>query len=140
MRQHTSSAIVHNLAKHVSIVDSLKKNTTMVKNISPQKRESKITVVLFADGCKNDEPGQLGYIAVVLIDNCSQVSIFQVSSWDSSKSKRPVNSIASVEALAIVNYLRSVARVFRMSDLMSRHRSNFYRFRNCRALHKITLS
>lgn len=59
-----------------------------------------LLILVFADASRNDDYGQLGYVAGLSIGDFKLGSIFHVLSWSSHKSKRPVKSIGASEILA----------------------------------------
>eukprot|EP00171_Calliarthron_tuberculosum_P023065 IDg23065t1 len=59
-----------------------------------------MSILTFADANKLDATGQLGMITGLLLGDMKGGSVFQVLSWFSKKSRRPVKSVASAEVLA----------------------------------------
>ena len=80
--------------------ESLKGHGTLIIYYSAMKGDYKLSILIFADTSKQDDHGQLSYLAVLLFGNFESDSVFYTLSWSSHKSQRPVKSVTSDETLA----------------------------------------
>lgn len=104
LQQRSSKPSVHDRVTQINMTKHLKRLGTLVRYKRPNdKRQYRLSVVVFSDASKVNENGQLGYIMGTVIGDIQKESIIHVIDWSSSKSKRPAKSIGSAETIAASN-------------------------------------
>ena len=84
----------------MNVLKALKKHGTSISYYRPNKGDYKLSILIFADASKQDDHGQLLYLAGLLFGIFESDSVFHTLSWSSHKSQRPVQSVTSAETLA----------------------------------------
>lgn len=103
LQQKVPNTTVHDLISQINSVRLLKKLGSTIKYKRPLENKSyPLSILVFADASRNEDYGQLGYVAGLLTGDFELGSIFHVLSWSLHKSKRPLKSIRAAEILAAV--------------------------------------
>ena len=101
LQQRSPKATVHDLITQLNVLKMLKRLGSTIRFKRPAlNKQYKFSILTFADASRKEDHGQLGYIAGLLIGDLKNGSVVHTLSWHSTKSKRPVKSVASAEVLA----------------------------------------
>ncbi len=100
LQQKAPNPTVQDLITQINALRLLKKLGTTVYYKRPPSGNYKISLVVFADASRKTNHGQLYFISGLLFGDLASGSTIHVLSWSSRKSRQPVKSIGSAEALA----------------------------------------
>ena len=100
LQQRAPNPTLQDLFYQINVLKVLKKHGTSISYYRPKKGDDKLSILVFADASKQDDHGQLSYLAGILFGNFESDFVFHTLSWISHKQQRPAMSVTSAETLA----------------------------------------
>ena len=113
LQQKTPSSRIEELISQINTMKLLKKLGTITHYKNPEKGDYKLSVLVFADGSRKGDHGQLCLLSELLFGSIFSGSVFHIISWSSRKSRRPLKSVASAETLGAVEAIDEIKVTFK---------------------------